>query len=402
MNSVGIDISKGKSMVAIMRPFGEVVASPYEISHSAKDLRGLIDFINGLDGETRVVMEYTGAYYTPVAHVLYEAGIFVSVVNAILIHNYNGNSIRRVKTDKKDAIKIATYGLERWVDLVRYVPEDDLRRTLKIYNRQYDKYLKMKTTLSNNLISLLDQTFPDIQDLLTSAPRKSDGHVKWIDFISTFWHCECVCGLSPKAFKIRYLKWCKKNGYLYNESKAEKIYIEACGNVGMLPKNEFTKNLIVQAAAQVTSIAGALMVLTQEMNRLASQLPEYSIVMDMFGVGEKLGPQLIAEIGDVRRFMRKQSLVAYAGIDAPPYQSGTFESHSRKISKRGSPRLRKALFQVMICTLQQSKMDDPIFQFLDKKRKEGKHYYVYMTAGSNKFLRIYYARVKAYLEQIVA
>ena len=58
---------------------------------------------------------------------------------------------------------------------------------------------------------------------------------------------------------------------------------------------------------------------------LASQLPEYPIVMRMFGVGPVLGPQLMAEIGDVRRFDRKQSLVAFAGVDAPPCQSGTFE-----------------------------------------------------------------------------
>ncbi len=124
------------------------------------------------------------------------------------------------------------------------------------------------------------------------------------------------------------------------------------------------------------------------------------MVLSMHGVGELLGPQLIAEIGDVRRFRHKQSLVAFAGVDAPPFQSGAFESHDRNISKRGSPSLRKTLFQVMTCILQTSPADDAVFQFLDKKRSEGKHYYVYMMAGTNKFLRIYYARVKAYLESL--
>lgn len=103
------------------------------------------------------------------------------------------------------------------------------------------------------------------------------------------------------------------------------------------------------------------------------------------------------EIGDVRRFERKQSLVAFAGVDAPPCQSGTFESKNRHISKRGSPRLRKTLFQVMSTIIQHSPADDPVFQFLDRKMKEGKHYYVYMTAAANKFLRIYYGTVTAYL-----
>ncbi|MGF1919644.1 transposase, partial [Enterococcus faecalis] len=93
------------------------------------------------------------------------------------------------------------------------------------------------------------------------------------------------------------------------------------------------------------------------------------------GVGETLGPQLMAEIGDIRRFNKKQSLVAFSGVDAPPFQSGTFESKSRKISKRGSSNLRKTLFQVMSCLLQTTLANDPVYQFLDRKRREGKHYY---------------------------
>ena len=119
--------------------------------------------------------------------------------------------------------------------------------------------------------------------------------------------------------------------------------------------------------------------------------------MGMFGVGPVLGPQLMAEIGDVRRFEHKRSLVAFAGVDAPPCQSGAFESKNRHISKRGSPRLRKTLFQVMSTIIQHAPADDPVFQFLDRKRREGKHYYVYMTAAANKFLRIYYGTVMAYL-----
>jgi transposase len=133
---------------------------------------------------------------------------------------------------------------------------------------------------------------------------------------------------------------------------------------------------------------------------LSTLLPEYSIVMAMRGVGESLGPQLMAEIGDVRRFHSKHALVAFAGIDAPPYQSGTYVAQSRNISKRGSAVLRKTQFQVMACILKLSAADDPMYQYLDKKRSEGKHFYVYMMAGANKFLRIYYARIKEHLDSL--
>lgn len=284
-------------------------------------------------------------------------------------------------------------------DLVQYIPEEDIRFTLKTYNRQYNQYIKLKVMLKNNLISLLDQTFPGVNTLFTSPPRQ-DGHEKWIDFAEKFWHCQCVRSLSENAFKERYRKWCSKYGYYYSDAKAENVYVESIGHVNTLPKTDCTKLLITQAIAQLNAVAETLAVIIGEMRRLAALLPEYSVVMAMRGVGNTLAPQLIAKIGDIYRFERKQSLVAFAGLDAPPYQSGQFESTNRKISKRGSPFLRKVLFQVMSVLLQNKSEDDAVYQFLDRKRAEGKHYYVYMTAGAGKFLRIYYARVKEYLDRL--
>ena len=109
MNCVGIDVSKGKSMIAVMRPFGEVVVSPFEVRHTASELSELARLLKNLDGETRVVMESTGNYHAPVAWLLHGAGLYVSVVNAMLVHDYGNNSLRRGKTDKKDAVKLANY-----------------------------------------------------------------------------------------------------------------------------------------------------------------------------------------------------------------------------------------------------------------------------------------------------
>lgn len=400
MNAVGIDVSKGKSMVAVMRPFGEVVASPYEVNHTFSELEELTRFLKSLKGETRVIMEYTGKYFEPIAKHLHEAGIFVSVVNAILVHDYGGNTLRRGKTDKKDAIKLAAYALDRWVDLVEYIPEDEIRQTLKVYNRQYNQYVKLKVMLKNNLISVLDQTFPDVNKLFSTPPRKADGHEKWIDFAAKFWHHECISMLSENAFKDRYQKWCKRAGYNYSDTKAIEIYNSAQYQVHTLPKSEATRLLVTQAILQLNTIAETLAAIMNEMRRLSAMLPEYGVVMAMHGVGDTLGPQLMAEIGDVRRFYSKKALVAFAGLDSPPYQSGCFEAQSRSISKRGSASLRKTLFQIMSCILQTAPANEPVFLFLDKKRADGKHYFVYMMAGANKFLRIYYARVKEHLDQL--
>ena len=94
MNAVGIDVSKGKSMIAVMRPFGEIVASPFEVNHTTDELGKLAEMLRKLDGETKIVMECTGAYHLPIAYALNEAELFVSTVNPIITHNYDNNCIR--------------------------------------------------------------------------------------------------------------------------------------------------------------------------------------------------------------------------------------------------------------------------------------------------------------------
>ena len=144
----------------------------------------------------------------------------------------------------------------------------------------------------------------------------------------------------------------------------------------------------------MNDIEEALASFRREMEQLSSMLPEYETVRNLYGVGSVYCSQLIAEIGDINRFSSKKALVGYAGIDAPPYQSGTVNVGFRSISKRGSADLRKNLFQIMCVILQNSPPDEPVFQFIDKKRSEGKPFKVYMIAAAGKFLRIYYARVK--------
>ena len=399
MNSVGIDISKGRSTVAVMRPFGEVVISPFEVRHTGSELSELARRLKSLDGETRVVMEATGNYHAPVAWLLHDAGLYVSVVNAKLVHGYGNNDLRHVKTDRKDAVKLANYGLDRWLTLPRYVPEEDTRLLLKSCYRQYRQYSKVQTVLKNNLISLLDTTFPNANRLFNS-PVRADGSEKWVDFVAEFWHCGCVCERSEKAFLNKYQRWCRKNGYNFSEEKALYIYSEAGGHIGVMPKSETTKLLVEQAVSQLRATSAALATLRQEMQSLASQLPEYPVVMEMFGVGPALGPQLMAEIGDVRRFYSKKALVAYAGIDAPPNDSGDVTGRHKNMSKVGASSLRRTLFLVMSVYLQTAPLDEPVYQFMDRKRAEGKPYRVYMMASANKFLRIYYATVKTYLDTL--
>ncbi len=400
ITAVGIDVSKGKSMVAIRRPGGEVVQMPFEVKHNTSNLKDFIQLLRQTGGNIRIVMEHTGIYWYPIARTLNDAGFFVSVVNAILIHNFSDNSLRKVKTDKADALKIANYALSFWDELRQYAPEEETRLLLKTQNRLYKRTTDAGVVLRNGLISLLDQTFPDANKMFASSYRNTSGHYKWVDFVKRFWHRDCVAGVSERAFSESYAKWCAKEGYQYSESDVTRIYSAAKQSVAVFPKSDSVRAIIIQSVESLNAVYDSLQVMRDEMDRLASLLPEYSVVMDMYGVGKITGAQLMAEIGDVRRFKNKAALVAFAGVDAPPYQSGSFDAKSRHISKRGSPHLRRTTFLICSAVLQNSNLDNPIYTFMDKKRAEGKHYYVYMVAGAAKLLRIYYARVMEHLNSI--
>ena len=180
MNAVGIDVSKGKSTVTIRRPGDMVVLAPQDYQHTQSSIKELITIIKSLEGETKVCMEHTGRYYEPVASWLSSAGIFVSAVNPALIKEFGNESIRTPKTDKADAKKIARFALDRWTKLRQYSRMDELRNQLKTMNRQFGFYMEQKTAMKNNLIALLDQTFPGANDFFDS-PARSDGSQKWVD-----------------------------------------------------------------------------------------------------------------------------------------------------------------------------------------------------------------------------
>ena len=398
MNAVGIDVSKKKSTVTIRQPGDLVLLSPRDYRHTQSSINELIATIKGLDGETKVCMEHTGRYYEPMASWLTNAGIFVSAVNPKLIRDFGDESLRAPKTDKADSKKIARFALDRWTKLRQYSPMDETRNQLKTMNRQFGFYTDQKTAMKNNLIALLDQTFPGANDFFDS-PARSDGSQKWVDFVYTYWHVDCVRGKSLSAFTEHYRSWCKRKGYNFSAGKAEEIYRVAADLIAVFPKSENTKMLIRQAVTLLNTTSQMVESLRIQMDQIASTLPEYPIVMAMNGVGPTLGPQLMAEIGDPTRFTHREALTAFAGVDPGADQSGDHNRKSNRTSKKGSPYLRRTLFLIMDGLLQRSPADSPVYAFMDKKRSQGKPYLVYMTAGANKFLRIYYGTVRDSLKQ---
>lgn len=400
MISVGIDVSKAKSTVCILKPYGEIICKPFDIAHTQKDLNELTSMILRLDDEVKVVMEATGIYHLPVLTYLQEKNIFVSVINPYLMKIYRNENLRKAKTDKIDSRIIANYGIDHWFKLKEFQVAKDVYGELKLLGQQYRHYMKLHILSLQELTHLLDYTMPGIKQLLASWNENSLKD-KRSDFVERFWHYDIITSMSEMEFVDEYIKWAKAKKYAPSQEKAKIIYHLAQDSIPTLSSDTPSVKMIVTEAIRVLKEVNATLgtILTR-MQELAKSLPEYSVVREMGGVGDTLAPKLIAEIGDIDRFPNGKALVAFAGIDPPPYESGKFVGSNRKISKRGSASLRKVGYETMRSLKTHPRPQDPVYQYIVRKESEGKKKKVAKIAGLNKFLRIYYARVKELYESM--
>lgn len=142
-----------------------------------------------------------------------------------------------------------------------------------------------------------------------------------------------------------------------------RFYDHARSCVATLPDSECVRAMIQQSAKLLNCTLETAESLRKLMTSTAEQLPEYDTVLGMYGVRRVLAPQLMAEIGDTRRFHSRKAITAFAGLDAPPYQSGTVDVKSKSISKRGSPHLRRTLFLVVERISNENRLTNPLTSF---------------------------------------
>lgn len=396
MISIGVDVAKGKSMFCFMRSDESILAGPFVVQHTESDLNKVSDMIAYINDECRIIMEATGAYHLPMLTFFKEKGYFVAVINPLEMKQFlrEQQGLRKVKTDKSDAKHIARYGQRNWYWLRDYKMSDDKYSELRLLGRQYRHYMKQRVDSLLSLTHLLDGTMPGIKNILRGWNERN-GKDKLSDFVKDYWHYDNITSMSEEAFVASYEEWTKNKGYRPSQAKARQIYAKAKDSIPTIPSSTpSTKMLMQEAVSVLKTIDHTLMVILTQMKEIAKSLPEYNVVREMGGVGEVLAVKLIAEIGDVRRFYSGKALVAYAGIDVPPYQSGKYSGSERHISKRGSSNLRKITYEVMRSLVSHAEPEDhAVYRYIQKKEQEGKAKKAAKVAGMNKFLRIYYARV---------
>jgi len=389
--SVGIDVSMGKSTIAIISTDGEVISEPFEIEHTKSGFNLILEKIKDIPKDNvKFVMESTGNYCKSLLKIIIDNGYFATVENPLTIKKYCDINIRKVKTDKKDALKIACYGSERWHKLIRYTPSDEIYSELRFLSRQYDEQMSLKVMKKIHLSGLIEVTFPGLKKIFNG----DSVYMLMLDVYKKYYHPSLVLSKSKSSFIKDVEKISKKTGHRIGTRVAEEMYSLANECIPSSPCNESTQLAVSNCVLLLQNLEEITNNIIAKMDELARKLPEFETVSNMTGVGNKIRARLIAEIGDVRRFKNSNCLIAYAGIDVPPFQSGQFVATNRRITKRGNKHLRKVGYETMksLKTVKPTK-DNAVYLFILKKEDEGKGSITAKIAGLNKFLRIYYARV---------
>ena len=388
---VGIDVSKGKSTVAILSIEGEVIEMPFDINHDVEDLEKLDTKLQEFSKEDlKIVLEQTGTYHLPILTYLLDKGYCVIAENALKIKKYLDRSLRKAKTDKKDSLKLAEYACDNWYKLKANFIEEEKYKELKFLSRQYFSLNSMKVQQKVDFSDLTDMLFPGYYQLLEEC-----NFVVGLKIFEKFSDPEIIRKKKLETFLNDVEKIAQKIGQKRaGRNLAIKVYELAKKSVPSCPSNSSTQLILNKRVVALINLIETTNEIIAKMNEIAKSMDEYKEVRNMKGVGDRLAPLLIAEIGDIRRFKNAGSLIAYAGIDSPPYQSGKYEATNRHISKRGNKYLRKTGFEVMQSIKSFCRVDCEVYNYIVKKEAEGKCKKSAKIAGLNKFLRQYYGILK--------
>ena len=206
MISIGIDVSKRKSTVAMMNVMGEILQLPFEVEHSQNGVKELLDLIKDYrKDQVRFIMEATGIYHVGLLNELQKQGYFVHVANPLLIKKYFDAEIRKGKTDRKDALKLSRYGTEKWWILQEHSKADRTYQDLQFLSREYNSLMATKIKLKVQLSNLIERTFPGLEKILK-------GHYfgLLLDVYELYPCASLVREVSEKKFSTKFIKLATK------------------------------------------------------------------------------------------------------------------------------------------------------------------------------------------------
>ncbi|MGQ4666020.1 IS110 family transposase [Metabacillus halosaccharovorans] len=398
---IGLDISKGESEVQAFLDKGKPYGKSFSIKHDLDGLGSLLEFLKDLKDKTgiqpSVVLEATGHYHAPVVQFLEEHQYLLIIVNPLISHRAKSSSLRKVKTDAIDAYRLCELYYKE--DLEPYKKRGIQLLNLRNLTRQHENITGMYVQTKLQFHAVLDQIFPEYRGVFGDLYS-----VVSLRILQEYPASEDILAVSEDALANRIKELCKSRSKRWAIEKCQKLKAAA-------ERNPFQKTLYQSHLLSLSMYINMLLQykehlseLDAEIDTLAKEIEEYKIIQSIPGIGEKIAATIISEIGEIDRFNHPKKLVAFAGVDPEVFESGKFKATLVRITKRGSSRLRHALYMAVrsgIRDCRKQKTTDEIIPrnkrlraFYDKKREEGKLYKVAIIACVNKLLHWIYAILK--------
>lgn len=384
---LAIDVSKASSHAAIYLELNKPIMKPFIFTHDVKGLKTVFDLLDEISHNIGVkpivVMEATGNYSKLLCHQFIKQGYLVHVFNPLMTHEAKKSSIRKIKTDPIDVARIAYVFYTR--ETIPYTQNTQIIDELKIISRQYNGLNQIMTDHLRRLSSLLDLFFPEIKKVFYSVNSKG-----CLQFLSKYPTIASLENASVDDVISALYVPKQKSSWRYD--KANLILKLVKESIADSYLSEPINTLITTLVGTLTYFMSALDNLRNQMIQLCKSSPSYNLLLSIPGIGEITAAFILADIGAIDRFSSKKALVAYAGLDPSIYQSGQFLATGR-ISKRGSPYLRTAIYQSTTAAISMRKngcVNLNLRTYYELKTSQGKPKKVALIATANKMTRIIY------------
>ena len=398
---IGLDVAKGESQVQAFLDKKHPYKKSFKVAHTLEGLRNLLDFMSEVEEVSGlrppIVLESTGHYHTPVVQFFEDRGYLLIIVNPLISYRAKSSSLRKVKTDIIDARHLCELYYKE--DLEPYKQRGIQLLNLRNLTRQHENITGMFVQTKLQFQAILDQVFPEFcgvfGDLYSDVSLLT---------LQTFPTSEEILITSKETISKKIKELCHSRSQQWAKNQAEKLMAAAVRNPFQKALYDSHSLCLDMYINMLLEYKKHLSSLEDEIDVLAKNIEEYTIIQSIPGIGEKIAATIISEIGEIDRFDHPKKLVAFAGIDPSVFESGTFKGTLNRITKRGSSRLRHALYMAVKCAIRdcrKKKTTDEIIprnkrlrEFYDRKREEGKPFKVAIIACANKLLHWIYALLK--------
>ncbi|MDR4886267.1 IS110 family transposase [Fredinandcohnia sp. QZ13] len=399
---VGLDVAKGESQVQAFLDKKKPYKNSFKITHTLEGLVSLYEFLREIENVTGVrppiVLESTGHYHAPVVQYLEERDYLLIIVNPLISYRAKSSSLRKVKTDIIDANHLCELYYKE--DLEPYKKRGIQLLNLRNLTRQHENLTGIFVQTKLQFQAVLDQVFPEYRGVFGDLYS-----VVSLLTLLEYPTSEDVLEAGEVRVAAKIDELCKSRSNKWANAQATKLIAAATQNPFqevLIQSNLLTLEMYIK---MILEYQKHLSKLVGEIDALAKEIEEYEIVQSIPGIGEKIAATIISEIGEIDRFDHPKKIVAFAGTDPSIFESGRFKGTVNRITKRGSSRLRHALYMAVQCAIRdcrKQKTTDEIIprnkrlrEFYDKKREEGKPYKVAIIACANKLLHWIYALLKS-------